>query len=65
MLDLINEAVARGLEFRYAPGHFECEEYSVTYKGGVYLLVDLVSPVTGRFNTPIEVFTFIHQHMNG
>lgn len=65
MLELITEAMARGMEFKWMPGHFECEEYVVTYKDGVYRLADLVSPVTGQFNTPMEVMTFIHQHMNG
>ena len=51
MIELIIEAVARQLEFSYAPGNFECEEYNVVYKDGMYQLVDLVSPVTGSFRT--------------
>lgn len=64
MLELITEAVARGLEFKYAPGHFEYEEYDITYKDGVYRLTDTVSPVTAMFTYAPDVLTFIHEYMD-
>lgn len=66
MLELITEAMARRFAFTYFPGNpdvLECQEYRVVYGGGVYRLTDLVSPVTGQFNTPMEVMTFIQTNM--
>ncbi len=68
MLDLINEAVAWQFTFTYFPGNtdvLECQKYRIVYSGGVYRLVDLVSPVTGLFQTPAEVMSFIQDNMNG
>lgn len=73
MLELITEAMAWGMEFKYAPtsqgGLFECEEYAVVIGEDelgqtVYLVADLVSPKTARLRTAAEVMAFIQQNMD-